>query len=338
MEIDPARALGWRLGVQGLEPSSVRPVGEVVDRMFALRGWPLDRAELAVAVRQPTTDDDVVQRALDSGELIRSYAFRGGSYVFTHQLASIVLTVRTATGMWRSRRWQDQGGFVIDDWEPLRDAVREMLSDGPCGREEISAELAKSGGLRDLAPAALGAGADSLYKPLHWWGDICFGPTRDGRATFRRLDDDPRWPGPPDVDQAGRDALRAFIAGYGPVTEANLQYCFTEGLSVPRKRVRGWLDDLGDRIVGTGSGDTAAWVRADDLEQIRSSEPSAATHLLPGHDPWLMVPGTADRRLIDPAHRAAASRGANLVIRGGVVVGTWRGHRDSAEIDWFDAA
>ena len=137
------------------------------------------------------------------GELVRSYAFRGGSYVFTHEAASVLLAVRTATRIWQTDRWQRQGGFAIDDWAPLRDAVRDALGTGPRTRAELGAHLARIPALRHLAAAATeGSGSDALFKPLHWWGDICFGPERDGRSTFRRLDDDPRWPGLPDVDDA----------------------------------------------------------------------------------------------------------------------------------------
>src|SRR5699024_5023336 len=123
--------------------------------------------------------------------------------------------------------------------------------------------------LAHLATGATGAGADSLYKPLHWWGDICFGPTRDGQATFRLLADDPQWPGLPDVDDAGRQAIRLYLTAYGPATIGNLSYWLSEGLSVPRRRLQGWLADLGDELCTVTIDDGAeAYLLATDRDEL----------------------------------------------------------------------
>ena len=336
--VDAARALGWRLGRQALG-APLGSVAEVVHRVVAMRAWPADLADLAVRVRQSDPRPGGLERALGDGELVRSYAFRGGSYVFTHAHAADLLAVRTATRIWETRRWQRQGGFEVDDWEPLRDAVRTALADGPLTRAEIAARLEGTPGVRQLAAAAAsGAGADSLYKPLHWWGDICFGPARDGRATFRRLADDPRWPGLPDVDDAGRRAVLGYLGGYGPATLDNLGYWLTEGLGVPRRRVLDWLADLGDTVTEVEVDGAARYLRTDDLEQVCSAEPSAAVRLLPGFDPWVFGPGTADAGIISVRRRPLASRGSNLVIAGGVVSGSWRLRTDELAVTWFDEA
>lgn len=331
-----AAALTWRLERHGLGTVSASSVIDAADRMIAVRGWPIECAELATAVRHTDSQSGDVDDALASGELIRSYAFRGGSYVFSPTVAATVLAVRTTSRAWEKVRFQRQGDFVLDDWEPFRQAVREMLSDGPLTRQQITTELAHIPSLAHLQTAASGAGADSLYKPLHWWGDICFGPTRDGQTTFRLLAGAPHWPGLPDVDEAGRQAIQQYLAAYGPATLDNLDYWVVEGLSAPRRQARGWLADLDDELrrVSTDEG-TEAYLLAEDLAQVDSCEPSDAVRLLPGFDPWVLGPGSADTRVVPAAHRAVVSRGSNLVIRGGVVSGTWRIRKDSLEATWF---
>lgn len=122
---------------------------------------------MAVCLRQADPDPGGLGRALDAGEVIRSYAFRGGSYAFVPEIAAVVLSVRTATRVWETRRWQEQGGFALDDWGPLRDAVCTALVDGPLTRAEIVERLGRIPALRHLSTGLQGAGADSLYKPLH---------------------------------------------------------------------------------------------------------------------------------------------------------------------------
>ncbi len=306
--------------------------------MVALRGWPLDLAELAVAARRSEPDADGLTGALAAGDVIRSYAFRGGSYVFTPEIGAVLLSVHTAGRSWEKERFQRQAGFELADWEPFRVAMREILETGPKTRPEIAEELAGRPELRHLADAAAGAGADTLYKPLHWWGDICFGPERDGQATFRQLDGDAAWPGLPDVDDAGRAAIELYLGAYGPATDANLHYWLAEGLGAPRRRVRQWLADLDDRVTEVAVGDVAAYVRTTDLDAIATTEPTDELQLLPGFDPWILGPGTADTRILAAQRRSLGTRGANLVIRGGVVSGVWRRQRDEVMVSWFDEA
>lgn len=335
--VDLVRTLSWRLRRHSLDPASAPTATDVLDRVLALRGWPEDCADLAVGLRLASPDPGAVERTLGAGELIRSYAFRGGSYVFTPEVAALVLSARTVTRAWETRRWQHQGGFELDDWEPLRHAVCAALADGPLTRTEIAARLAETE-LHHLAPAARGQGADSLYKPLHWWGDICFGPSREGASTFRLLRGDPRWPGLARIDDAGPALLRRYLHAYGPATPENLAYWLTEGLGVPRRRLEGWWGSLRDELVSESVGGRTCYLLQADLDEVIAAEPSRAVVLLPAYDPWIFGPGTADDRVVPPPRRALFSRGANPVVWRGVVSGTWRLQGKQAMVSWFDEA
>jgi hypothetical protein len=338
VRLDSSRALGWRLRRHALELPTGTTVAEVADRVVALRGWPFDLADLTVRVRQAKPELGGLERALADGEVIRGYAFRGGSYVFSPGVAAVLLAARTTTRVWETRRYQAQGHFTLEDWRPLREAVREVLCDGPATREEIGAHLGRIPALRHLGVAATGAGSDSLYKPLFWWGDICFGPSRAGQATMRLLVGDPRWPGLPEVDAAGPRAVELYLGSYGPVSLDNLTYWLTEGLSVPRRRLMAWIASLGDRVTPVSVDGVEAYALTADMDQLSAAEASDAVRLLPGFDPWVMGPGTADDRLLAPERRALATKGANLVIRGGVMSGTWRVRGDDLGVAWFDEA
>ncbi|NLF05002.1 MAG: winged helix DNA-binding domain-containing protein, partial [Actinomycetales bacterium] len=303
MRLDGERALAWRLARHALEPAAASSVADVARRVVALRGWPADLADRAVQVRLADPQPKALERALETGEVIRSYAFRGGSYVFTPEIAATYLAVRAGTGIWAKPRYQAQGRFALEDWEPLRAAVRERLAVGPATRAEIAEHVLSNPTLRHLAEGLTGFGSDSLYKPLHWWGDICFGPERDGQSTFRWLADDPAWPGLPDVADAGPRAVALYLGAYGPVTDRNLSYWLTEGLGVPRRELHGWIEDLGEGVTKVKVDDDDALVLTEHVEEIAQTSPSDTVHLLPGYDPWVMGPGTADARIVPPEHR-----------------------------------
>lgn len=74
---------------QALDPASGEGVVDVTDRVVALRGWPANLADLAINVRQGEPEPGALERALEAGEVIRSYAFRGGSYVFAPEIGSV---------------------------------------------------------------------------------------------------------------------------------------------------------------------------------------------------------------------------------------------------------
>jgi hypothetical protein len=58
--------------------------------------------------------------------------------------------------------------------------------------------------------------------------------------------------------------------------------------------------------------------------------------LLPALDQWVLGPGTADPRVVPPAHRGVVSRGAAVVTAGGVVAGTWALAGEEVRVAWFD--
>jgi hypothetical protein len=170
-----------------------------------------------------------------------------------------------------------------------------------------------------------------------WQGDLCFGPTRDGEATVQSLDDFPGWQGLPDVDDAGRWAVEAYLQTYGPATIHGIQYYLGAGLSAARKALRGWLDDMTDRLVTVDVEGDELLLFADDLDSVASTDVSTTIRLLPAADPWVMGPGTADRHIVPPINRQAVTRGANLVLADGRVAGTWTRKADTVTVAWFDA-
>lgn len=308
---------------------------DVVERVLAVRGWPDRVAELAVAARVPRSEPTGLARALEQGELIRTYAFRGGAYLLRPDDAAALHAVRTCTRVWETDRYQRQAGFSMQDWAPFRELVREALAPGPLTRSEIAARLRGDPRLRHLADAALGGGADTLYKPLHWWGEICFGPARDREATFQLVPAAARRP-VPDLDDAGREAVRRYLRGYGPASTENVEYWLAKGLSAPRRRVAGWLADL-ESVAVEVDGVRRHLLEAD-LEAVRATEPTDTVRLLPGYDPWVLGAGTADGLVVPTARRAPVTRGSDVVVRGGLVSGTWRARDEVVAVTWFSEA
>jgi hypothetical protein len=117
-----------------------------------------------------------------------------------------------------------------------------------------------------------------------------------------------------------------------------VQYWLGEGLGAGRKRITGWIKDLGDRLVDVDVDGTNALIMREHLDDLTRSAPSEAIRLLPGHDQWVLGPGTADANVVPPQQRALITRGDNVVIAGGVVSGTWSRRDDRLAIGWLSEA
>lgn len=330
-------ALAWRMRRQLLDPVGSESVADVVRRLGVVPAQPDAAAELAVRVRRQRSRSGEVARALAQGRIIKTFAFRGATHLMTPEDGGVYLALRAASRMWELPSWQSYYGLAPSDWPLLREVVRDALVDGPITRDELAAAVTAQRTFRHLG-FAFADGAGTLLKPLAWQGVMSFGPPRNGRATFQGLDPNPRWAGVPDLDDAGMRAVDAYFRAYGPATPDHVHYWLGEGLGAGRKRIQRWIASFGDRLATVDMDGEPAFVMRADLEELVATPVTAAVRLLPGYDQWVLGPGTADAHVVPPARRRLVSSGANLVIVGGVVSGTWSLTDDQVIVAWFPEA
>lgn len=331
MRIDSARALAWRMERQFLVPTGTGEVGDVVARLVAVPAWSGD-AEFAVGVRREPSVRGDVGAAVADGRLVKVFAFRGSTQVMTPGNAAIHLALRASSRMWERRSWQTYYDLTPADWPALREAVSDAVEAGPLTPAELAEAVTARSRFHHLGPAL--SRVDTFLKPFFWQGDLCFGPSRDGEPTLQALGHNPRWTGLPDLDDAGRRAVRAYLSAYGPATPDHLQYWLGEGLGAGRRRIEGWLADLRGDVTAVDVDGAEALVLTEHAEDLAGTPASAAVRFLAGHDQWVLGPGTADRQVVPPGLRAAVTRGANVVIAGGVVSGTWKVAGETLGVAW----
>ena len=331
------QALTWRLRRHLLAPVGHSSVGDLVGRLGAVPAFPDTTPELTVGLRRAGSRVGDVARALDAGEVFKTYAFRGATHLLTPEDGGAYLALRASGRQWELPSWQETYGLTPADWPAFRETVRDAVADGPLTRQELSTAVGRPSRFRRAA-AGLTSYSDTLLKSLMWQGDLCFGPVREGGATVQSLQRVARWGGLPDVDEAGRRAVEEYVRTYGPTTIAGVQYYLGEGLSAGRKALRRWLDDLSDRLVAVDVDGEDLLVSVDDVDDLTSTTFSPTVRLLPAADPWVMGPGTADPHVVPPARRQLVTRGANLALAGGVVAGTWRRRAGILTVAWFGEA
>jgi hypothetical protein len=334
MTVTWGQALARRLERHLLDPVGTGSVADVVERLGAVAAWPDTTADLAIGLRRAVARPGDVERALDAGDVLQAYAFRGARHLMTTTSAGRYLALRASGRQWELPSWQEAYGLTPDDWPAFREAVRDAVADEPLTRQELRAAVGRKRRFRAGADGLV-SGSDTLLKSLMWQGDLCFGRPRDGQATLQALAHVPGWSGLPDLDDAGREAVLAHVATFGPVTPDDLHYWLGAGLSAGKRAIRGWLDDVADRLAEVDVEGATAFVPADEARSLERTTPSEVVRLLPAGDPWVMGVGTADRHVTPPARRALVTRGAHTVLAGGVVAGTWTLRKGVVGVTWF---
>lgn len=316
-------ALAWRLERQLVHPVRAATAAEVVAALGAVAAqvdptW----SELGIRTRRQTSAIGDVRRALDDGDLLATFAFRGAVHLMTPGAAAIHSVVRASSRMWERASWREFYALRPGDWPDLVATVRDVLAAGPLTRAELAEAVTARPGYAHLG-AAFADPALTFLKPLAWQGALTFGRPRDGEATFQLPDASRGWPGLPALDDAGPRAVAAYVRAYAPASSANLQYWLGEGLGVRRSLLAGWLGALGDRVQTVDVDGEERLALAEDVDALAAARPTGAVRLLPRYDQWVLGPGTADPAVVPPALRADVSRGAHLVVVGGAVAGTW---------------
>jgi hypothetical protein len=337
VSISWSQALAWRMRRHLLDPIGSESVADVVRRLGAVPSMDESSAELAVRARRTSSRPGELMQALGDGRIIKAFAFRGAMHYLSPEDGGTYLALRAAGRQWELPSWQEYYRLAPSDWLRFRETVRDALTDGPLTIEELGAAVTSRPAFRHLRPV-FDDGAGTLIKPLTWQGDMSFGLPRDGQHTFQRLDDNPRWAGVWDLDDAGRHAVTAYLRTYGPATFDHVRHWLGDGLSAGRKRIEGWLTDLKEQLVAVDVEGQTAYVVREDADELVAASPSKAVRLLPGHDQWVMGPGTKDEHVVPPARRTPVTRKANLVVTGGVVTGTWAVKGNDLLVTWFEDA
>jgi hypothetical protein len=318
-----------------LDPLGRATAADVVHRLGAVLSMDESLADLAVSTRSTTCRPGDLAQALVDGTVIKAFAFRGSMHYLSPVDGGVYLALRAAGRQWELRSWVEYYRLAPEDWPDFRAAVRDALSDGPLTIAELGDALTRQRAYRHL-DGVFAEGAGTLIKPLTWQGDMSFGPPRDGQHTFQRLDTNPRWSGIPDLEEAGPRAVTAYLQTYGPATVDHLHYWLGDGLSAGRKRLDRWISGLSERVVEFDVEGTLAYGLDDDADSLTAAEPSQVVRFLPGHDQWVMGPGTKDVHVTPPRLRDAMTRKANPVVVGGVVCGTWVRKDDELTVSWQD--
>src|SRR5262245_20598927 len=332
-------ALAWRMERQLLAPVGRLPVDDVVRRLGGVQAQVASAAELAIRVRRDASEAGEVDRAQADGSVIKTWAMRGALHLLAPDVGAALLSLIAASRPWSRPGWDRYFDMNPARWAAYFEAVRAALDGTTLSREELVAAIGTNPDLRHLAEQ-LRSGWGTMLKPLAWQGELCFGPSRGTRVTFRRpADASPGWTGLPAPNVAAPIAVEAYFGAYGPATlEAFNQWM--GGGWLRKRAIREMVDAHGGgRLTKVDVEGRPAYVLSEHVDELAAAGSTEAVRLLPNFDAWILGPGSKDERVLSPERRTLVSRQAGrispMVIARGVVSGTWKLDGDRIAIDWF---
>ena len=332
------QALAWRMERQFLAPLGSGTPVDIVRRLCGVQAQVASYADLAVRLRHAQPRVDEVSDALADGRLVKTWANRGTLHLLPADEAGLYLSLLADGRSWESPAWQRWFGISAPQIEDLRGVVRDILDGRVMTREQVNAEIVKRPGYEHLGEH-LKSGWGTLFKPLAWQGDICFGPSRGTRVTFARPEQLSRhWRPVPDAEEAAPRVIRNYLAAYGPASPAQVRAWLARG-RISGRQLKHWFASLGETVTKVDVDDEEMFIRAEDTDALAAAKPTSAMRLLGGFDQWVLGPGTDDAHVVPAGRRASVSRTAGwiapLLVVGGVVRGTWTRDGDRVTIEWF---
>jgi hypothetical protein len=305
-----------RLAQQRLVGSSFERPVEAARWLLALQAQDFAGAKWSLGLRTPGSTDADVERALATGEIVRSWPMRGTLHFTAAEDLRWMLaltTPRLLAGAARRRARLDLDERTLERAREV--AVRLLHGGKKLTREELLAELERA------KISTAGQRGYHMLWHLSQSGTLCFGPPLKQQQTFVLLDEWVKHPLRLQGDEALGELARRYFESHGPATLKD----FTAWTKLTAGHVKIALAVARPSLQELVLGGVSYWMARD----ARPAAPPAVPVLaLPGFDEYLL--GYRDRSAVLAAeHRQRIAPGANgifmpTIVVQGQVLGTWR--------------
>ena len=311
------------------QPSTAAAVSRVVRARVGVQAQEPVAARLALRARCQGLTAATIDAALSQERsLVRTWCLRGTLHLVAAEDLAWLLALLAPRLIQAGARRRAELGLDSATGRRGVDALARMLRiEGPLSRPEIAARLAALG-----IPTA-GQATFHLISLAALEGVACYGPDRDGEATFVALDEWIRAGPILQPTEAGTELARRYLAGYGPATPEDL--AVWSGLKIGEARAS-W-QRLADELLEVTVRGSPAWLLRADAARLDAPPARRVVRLVPGYDPYLL--GYRSRDLaVDPEHARQVHPGGGVlypaILVDGWVRGTWAStrRRNRAEV------
>ncbi|GAA0992157.1 winged helix DNA-binding domain-containing protein [Subtercola frigoramans] len=305
------------------DPSPV----DVVRWMTAIQAQDLPGAKWSVGLRAEGSTLETVDSALNSGEVVRSWPFRGTLHLVAGEDLGWMLDLTAARMVAGARTRHRQLGLDDAVFEAARAVAVASLAGGVAlTRDQLFARFGEAGIATDS-----NRGSNLLWYLAHT-KTLCFGPMHGSAQALVLLDEWVTAPRSLDRDESLGELAARYFRSHGPATLKDFLW-WSKLLVAEAKR---GLEIARDRLETLEYDGQAYWLAQGLQDATASRVRRSSVHLLPGFDEYLL--GYADRRAaLDEQYSQRIVPGNNgmflpTVVSGGIVVGTWSRTATSTQV------
>ena len=239
-----------------------------------------------------------------------------------------VAALKTRTG-YRSKAWLKFHKISLDEIDRIASEVRNALDGRRLTREELVNDVAKRAGLRRWVKREMLSGWGSLLHPAAFQGSLCFGPNDGKNVTFVRPDQWLREWNEPSSEEALAMVARRFVTTYGPCSHED----FGHWWGVPANNARRIFSSINDELADVQFEGRKAWLRKEDVEQVKNSIGRPTVRLVPSFDGYVMFYHPREllvkEKFRGRVFRQLAGWNSPVLLIDGIAAGTWQ-HRGRA--------
>lgn len=319
--------LRWRLRRHHLTGDPAPDAIAVAHRVCGVHAQLAASATTAIGLRSPVTAAEV-DAALATRTLVKTWAARGTLHLVPAADYGAWVGAMSTRNRETRGSWQRYHCVTADGMALILGAITEALGDEALTREELIERIVKLTGHEELVhPLSHSWGA--VLKPAADKGLLCFGPPRGRNVTFVSPaswlgSDQPHT----DSDTAIDALVRAHLDAYGPADPDEFGRWFGLDRAPLAKKS---FARLAPELVAVDVEGRPGYVRADQLDAVRSPFPGPVVHLLPAFDPYVVGSLRQLDEVVLGPNKARVSRPQGwispVLVVDGRIAGVWTGDR-----------
>lgn len=306
--------------------------GDLLEWMGAMQAQDYRMAKWAVGIRLKEGTLEAVDRALQTGEIVRTHVMRPTWHFVAGKDIRWMLKLSSQRVRKAVDSWTKGSGADIPEslYTKCNDWIGKMLSGRQCmTKEEIETELERQG----IVTAEERVRRYLLRAETE--GIVCSGGDKNGKPTYALLDEQV-----PQADDRCREEMLAELARryFRSHSPASIQdFCWWSGLPVTEAREA--VESIRGELIREVWEDREGWIYRSSGECRKSK----VVHLLPAYDEYLIGYKNRSEVLDEKYYPKAFNRWGifyPVVLYQGHIVGNWskteKGNRKSIRISCFE--
>ena len=307
--------LAIRLHNQQLSQRRFVEPTDVVRHLGAMQAQDFLGAMWSVGARLPTATETVVEVAINSGQIVRSWPMRGTLHFMASEDVRWMTQLMAPRIMKKMAGRYRQIGLDDDVFAKTRKVIASELKGG---RQYTRAEMTEI--LQANGVDTTGQKAYHIMIHAAMLGDVCIGPRKGKQPTFVLVDE---WISPTKKlthEQSLAQIAERYFVGHGPATVKD--FMWWTGLTATETKAGIAL--AGSKLTSRVVEGVEYWLSPSVIDN--KTDHTSEALLLPGFDEYML--GYTDRSLqlehASPYIKPKNGVFDNTIILNGNVVGVWR--------------